>query len=127
MKLLRRLLNDEEFKSYKKSYDEDLKQKEAAIKKQRESISDMLSMMDKQREWMKHFLVFKDMEEIDRIMVAMLVKRICIHSDKSVSIEFWFEDEFERLIAFLETANRIEPNSVLASFFAQKKGGVQSA
>ena len=121
------LLNDEEFKSYKKSYDEDLKQKEAAIKKQRESISDMLSMMDKQREWMKHFLVFKDMEEIDRIMVAMLVKRICIHSDKSVSIEFWFEDEFERLIAFLETANRIEPNSVLASFFAQKKGGVQSA
>lgn len=121
------LLNDEEFKSYKKSYDEDLKQKEAAIKKQRESISDMLSMMDKQREWMKHFLVFKDMEEIDRIMVAMLVKRICIHSDKSVSIEFWFEDEFERLIAFWETANRIEPNSVLASFFAQKKGGAQSA
>lgn len=121
------LLDDAEFKSYKKSYDADLKQKETAIKKQRESISGMLSMMDKQQEWMKHFLLCKDMEEIDRIMIAMLVKRIRIHSDKSVSVEFWFEDEFERLMALLETANRIEPNSVLASFLNQKKGGSQSA
>lgn len=121
------LLDEEEFKTYKKSYDADLKQKENAIKKQRECISDMLSMMDKQQEWMKHFLVCKDTEEIDRIMITMLVKRIRIHSDKRVSIEFWFEDEFERLTALLETANRIEPNSVLASFLDQKKGGKQSA
>lgn len=121
------LLDEEEFKSYKKSYDADLKQKETSIKKQRERISAMLSMMDKQQEWMKHFLVCKDMEEIDRVMITMLVKRIRIHSDKSVSIEFWFEDEFERLTALLETANRIEPNSVLASFLNQKKGGNQSA
>lgn len=121
------LLDEEEFKSYKKSYDADLKQKETSIKKQRERISAMLSMMDEQQEWMKHFLVCKDMEEIDRVMITMLVKRIRIHSDKSVSIEFWFEDEFERLTALLETANRIEPNSVLASFLNQKKGGNQSA
>ena len=27
---------------------------------------------------MKHFLVYKDREEIDRIMLTMLVKRICV-------------------------------------------------
>lgn len=121
------LLDEEEFKSYKKSYDADLKQKEAAIKKQRESISDMMSMMDRRQEWMKYFFLYKDMEEIDRTMVTMLVKRIRVHYDKSISIEFWFEDEFERLIALLETANKIEPNSTLASFLAHKKGGNQSA
>lgn len=121
------LLDEDEFKSYKKMYDIELKQKEAAIKKQRENISDMLSKMDKQQEWMKYFLVCKDMNEIDRIMVSMLIKRIRVHSDKNVSIEFWFEDEFERLMTLLETANRIEPNSVLASFLAHKKGGNQSA
>ncbi|MCI6042345.1 zinc ribbon domain-containing protein [bacterium] len=121
------LLDEEEFKSYKKSYDADLKQKEAAIKKQRESISDMMSMMDRRQEWMKYFFLYKDMEEIDRTMITMLVKRIRVHSDKSISIEFWFEDEFERLMALLETANTIEPNSALASFLAHKKGGNQSA
>lgn len=121
------LLDEEEFKSYKKMYDIELKQKEAAIKKQRENISDMLSKMDRQQEWMKYFLVCKDMDEIDRIMVSMLIKRIRVHSDKNVSIEFWFEDEFERLMTLLETANRIEPNSVLASFLAHKNGGNQSA
>lgn len=121
------LLDEDEFKSYKKMYDIELKQKEAAIKKQRENISDMLSKMDKQQEWMKYFLVCKDIDEIDRIMVSMLIKRIRVHSDKNVSIEFWFEDEFERLMTLLKTANRIEPNSVLASFLAHKKGGNQSA
>jgi len=121
------LLDEDEFTAYKKSYDVDLKQKESAIKRQREDISDMLSMMEKQQEWMKHFLVCKDTEEIDRVMVAMLIKRIRVHSDKKVSIEFWFEDEFERLMALLETANRIQPNGVLADFLNKMEGGNQSA
>ena len=121
------LLDEDEFTAYKKSYDVDLKQKESAIKRQREDISDMLSMMEKQQEWMKHFLVCKDTEEIDRVMVAMLIKRIRVHSDKKVSIEFWFEDEFERLVALLETANRIQPNGVLAGFLNKMEGGNQSA
>lgn len=60
-------------------------------------------------------------------MVAMLIKRIRVHSDKKVSIEFWFEDEFERLMALLETANRIQPNGVLADFLNKMEGGNQSA
>ena len=77
---------------------------------------------------MKNFLVYKDTKEIDRIMVAMLVKRIRIHSGKMVSIEFWFEDEFERLAALLQTVNRIEPNEALTAFFDKnKKGGNQRA
>lgn len=37
------LLDEEEFKTYKKKYDYDLRQKEDAIKRQREDISDLLS------------------------------------------------------------------------------------
>ena len=122
------LLDEEEFRTYKKKYDADLKQKEDAIKKQREDITDLLSTIEKQQEWMKNFLVYKDTKEIDRVMVAMLVKRIRIHSGKMVSIEFWFEDEFERLVALLQTVNRIEPNEALTAFCDKnKKGGNQRA
>lgn len=68
------LLDEEEFKSYKKKYDASLKQTEEAIKKQRTEIADMQAALENQQEWMKHFLVYKDREEIDRIMLTMLVK-----------------------------------------------------
>ena len=122
------LLDEEEFKTYKKKYDYDLRQKEDAIKRQREDISDLLSTIEKQQEWMKNFLVYKDIEEIDRLMVTMLVKRIRIHSGKLVSMEFWFEDEFERLTTLLQTINKIEPNEALTSFLEKnQRGGNLSA
>lgn len=77
---------------------------------------------------MKNFLVYKDIEEIDRLMVTMLVKRIRIHSGKLVSMEFWFEDEFERLTTLLQTINKIEPNEALTSFLEKnQRGGNLSA
>lgn len=122
------LLDKEEFKTYKKKYDADLKLKEGAIKRQREDISDLLSTIGRQQEWMRNFLVYRDTKEIDRVMVAMLVKRIRIHSGKMVSMEFWFEDEFERLTALLQTVNKIEPNEALTAFLDKnKKGGNPSA
>ena len=42
----------------------------------------MQAALENQQEWMKHFLVYKDREEIDRIMLTMLVKRICVDSKK---------------------------------------------
>lgn len=120
------LLDEEEFKSYKKKYDATLLEKEEAIKRQKREISDMLSTIEKQQEWMQHFLMYKDTEEIDRTMVVMLVKRIRIHSGKSISIEFWFEDEFEKMNALLQTANKIKPDKALTAFLG-REGGFKSA
>ena len=75
---------------------------------------------------MQHFLMYKDTEEIDRTMVVMLVKRIRIHSGKSISIEFWFEDEFEKMNALLQTANKIKPDKALTAFLG-REGGFKSA
>ena len=48
----------------------------------------MQAALENQQEWMKHFLVYKDREEIDRIMLTMLVKRICVDSKKRLTIQF---------------------------------------
>lgn len=118
------LLDEEEFHAYKKKYDMELKQKEQAVERQRSDISDMLSAVDRQMEWMEHFLVYKDTQEIDRVMLAMLVKRVLIHKDKKITVEFWFGDEFERLAALLQTVNRIQPDRALEAFLEMEGGTV---
>ncbi len=68
----------------RKKYDASLKQTEEAIKKQRTEIADMQAALENQQEWMKHFLVYKDREEIDRIMLTMLVKKnLCGFKEKA--------------------------------------------
>lgn len=117
------LLEEEEFKAYKKTYDEELIQKEAAIKRQQEGILNLSATMDRQQEWMKRILLYKDIEEIDRTVIVVMVKRISISADKMVSIDFWYEDEYERLRSLLENINQAQPDAVLASFLEDSKEG----
>ncbi|GAA6410274.1 recombinase family protein [Blautia hominis] len=120
------LLDEEEFIAFKKKYNETLKQTEDTIKRQRTEISNMLSTLEKHQEWMRHFLIYKDANEIDRIMVATLVKRILVHSGKRISIEFWYSDEYERVVSLLHMVNNIQPGYPLTSFF-DVKGGIKDA
>ena len=117
------LLEEEEFKAYKKTYDEELIQKEAAIKRQQEDILNLSATMDRQQEWMKRILLYKDIEEIDRTVIVVMVKRNSISADKMVSIDFWYEDEYERLRSLLENINQAQPDAVLASFLEDSKEG----
>lgn len=117
------LLEEEEFKAYKKNYDEELMQKEEAIKRQQEDILNLSATMDRQQEWMKRILLYKDIDEIDRTVIVVMVKRISIRADKRVSIDFWYEDEYERLRSLLENINQAQPDAVLASFLEDSKEG----
>lgn len=120
------LLDEEEFKFFKRKYDKSLKQTEETIKRQRIEITNMLSTLQKHQEWMKHFLLYKDRMEIDRIMIVTLVKRISIHEGKRVSIDFWYQDEYERLVSLLHMVDHIQPNRTLNSFFTME-GGMNDA
>lgn len=120
------LLDEGEFQNYKKKYDASLKRLEMNIQIQREEIKDVKKNIEKQQEWIKHFLLYKDKQEIDRTMVAMLVKSIRIHANKSVSIVFWYGDEFEQLITFLQTANTVQKDGNVEAFL-DNRGGVRGA
>lgn len=120
------LLDEEEFISYKSKYDAMLKQAEETIKRQRIEISDMQAALEKQQEWMRYFLEYRNVEEIDRTIIALLIKRIKIHSGKQVTIEFWFEDEFERILSLLNIVNHVQPNIQLDEFLRRKEESVSA-
>lgn len=120
------LLSEEEFLFFKKKYNDSLKKTEDAIKQKHLEISNMLSALEKHQEWMKHFLIHKDKKEIDRIMIVTLVKRISIYKGKRVSIDFWYQDEYERVVSLLHIVDNLQPNLVLNSFF-DMEGGMKDA
>ena len=117
------ILEEEEFKAYKKNYDEELLQKEEAIKRQKEDILNFTATIDKHQEWMKHVLMYKDIEEIDHTVIAMMIKRIRIGVKKRIFIDFWYADEYERLISLLENLNQVQPDGALASSLDNRREG----
>ncbi|MFR0985243.1 MAG: zinc ribbon domain-containing protein [Frisingicoccus sp.] len=119
------ILDEEEFRTYKTKYDKQLEDIEEAVQKQQAEIGNIAETLEKQRQWMKYFLEYQDVEEIDHTMLVMLVKRIRIHEGKRVSIDFWFADEFERMLSLLQTANQVQPDEKLELFL--NRGGVQHA
>lgn len=120
------LLDENEFQNYKKKYDDSLQRLEISIQIQRDEIKDVKNNLEKQQEWMKHFLLYKDSQEVDRTMVAMLIKSIRIYEDKRVSIVFWYDDEFEQLTTLLQTANTIQKDGDVEAFLGNR-GGVRGA
>lgn len=117
------ILDEEEFRAYKKSYDGELLEKEAAIRRQKADILNLAATVEQQQEWMKHILVYKDIDEVDRTVIVMLVKRIRVSADKRITLEFWYEDEYERLVSLLENISQVQPDGVLASFLENRKEG----
>lgn len=116
------ILDEEEFRTYKKKYDLQLQQAEAAVKKQQTAISNMMETLEKQKQWMEYFLCYKDISKVDRMVISMLVKRVRVHSGKWISIDFWFADEFEQLVSLLQTVNEIQPNQALDAFLNGEGG-----
>lgn len=115
------LLDEDEFRIYKSKYDRQLKDLETAIQTQQEEIGNLRETLEKQQEWMRYFLEYKNAEDIDRVMLVMLVKRIRIHKGKRISIDFWYADEFEHMVSLLQTVNQVQPEQALDKFLA--KGG----
>jgi len=120
------LLDKEEYTAYKKKYDRALEDIEHATERQQKEIQDIQESVERHLQWLEQFLHYQDQKEIDRMMLVTLVKRICVHTDKRVTIHFWFEDEFEKLLYLLDTVNQIQPDKRLDAFLEGKEETVSA-
>lgn len=116
------IIDENEFRTYKLKYNQQLHRMEAAIKTQQAEIEHLSETLEQQRDWMEYFLKYKDAEEIDRIMLVLLIKRIRVSDKKHICIDFWFSDEFEHTLSLLEIIDRAKPDSMVSAFL-ERKGG----
>ena len=93
---------------------------------QQREIRNLQETLEKQQEWLEYFLEYQDRTEVDRLMLVNLVKRIEVYEQKRITIHFWFEDEFEKVLGLLETVNRAKPDLRVEAFL-KGKGAEASA
>ena len=93
---------------------------------QQREIRNLQETLEKQQEWLEYFLEYRDRTEVDRLMLVNLVKRIEVYEQKRITIHFWFEDEFEKVLGLLETVNRAKPDLRVEAFL-KRKGAEASA
>uniref|UniRef100_UPI003FED6A43 DUF4368 domain-containing protein n=1 Tax=Candidatus Fimivicinus sp. TaxID=3056640 RepID=UPI003FED6A43 len=52
--------------------------------------------------YLEAFLKYRNIQSLDRGILVELVKNIYVHEDKSITIEFNFADEYQRILDVIE-------------------------
>lgn len=71
-----------------------------------QSLQDEISMMEQgitnDNPYLEAFLKYRNIQSLDRGILVELVKNIYVHEDKSITIEFNFADEYQRILDVIE-------------------------
>lgn len=103
------LLDEEDYLFTKANYIE----KENELNLQKENVQnklfDLKNTLNKENEYIKQFLKFKNYKFLTRELLQTLIEKIVIHNDKSIEIFFKYENEYKRILNEIE---RVSKNAV---------------
>lgn len=71
-------MTKEEFLSYKRKYNADIDLLKQAIAELNEKLTDVLENRSERNRWMAHFMKFSTLEDLDRRVVAQLIRSITV-------------------------------------------------
>jgi hypothetical protein len=89
------VLSKEEHKTLKGKYNDDADAIIAANERLIHEINDALSCKHERQVWIEHFKQFANLSEIDRKVVAILIKSIRVEGKREITIEYNYQEEYE--------------------------------
>jgi len=90
------LLEKDEFSDFNALYSQKLSDAEKAVSRLRQDIELFASGGSSQEHWMEEFKEYHSVTEINRKMVASLIKEVVILSDGSADVSFIYDDDYYR-------------------------------
>ena len=79
---------------------------EKNIAELKKRIQKMLDGRGAKREWIEQFKEYRNVNELDRIMLVLLVEKVLVYEKNRVEIIFRFKDEFETTMNYIRTMER---------------------
>ena len=95
------ILSREEYLELSAIYDARIREGRLAIKNV-EAERDGVKDLPLESEWLTSFKKYPRIDSLDRVLLAELVSMIEVHSDKQITIHFKFEDQIQRVLAYLD-------------------------
>lgn len=99
------IITEDEFKEFKAIYDMQISDAEKSIERLKEEQKSFADDVESLCAWMKDFKSFGTIKELNHKILVLLIDRIYVGGDKTITVYFRYRNEFESLSKIVETVN----------------------
>lgn len=96
------IISKSEYLSLKEKFDKQLEQIEEAAANIKEEIKQYRETASAENQFIKHFLKYRNITELSREVIVELIEMIYVHEGGTITIDFKYQDEYQRLLDLLE-------------------------
>ncbi|WP_237037660.1 recombinase family protein [Mediannikoviicoccus vaginalis] len=110
------VISKEEYQLFRKNYTEKLTKLDESIKYRLKKQEDTKEKIDKNKSWIIDINKYKNLSEIDRLSVVMLIDKIFISEDKTIDVRFNHTEE----LSLLEEMTKMDKSDIKANTIKKK-------
>lgn len=110
------VISKEEYQLFRKNYTEKLTKLDESIEYRLKKQEDTKEKIDKNKSWIIDINKYKNLSEIDRLSVVMLIDKIFISEDKTIDVRFNHTEE----LSLLEEMTKMDKSDIKANTIKKK-------
>ena len=100
------LISKEEYLALKERFDRQLHQLDASIAHIKEELKRYEESASTENRFIAHFLKYQNIDALTREMIVELIEMIYVHEGGTITVEFRYQDEYQRLLDLIQEAER---------------------
>lgn len=101
------MITKEEYLALKAQFDQQLSQLESVIKNIKAEIQKYRECTNTENLFLTHFMKHKNITTLTREVIVELIEMIYVHEGGTITVEFRYQDEYQRLMDLLEEAKAV--------------------
>lgn len=104
------ILTQEEFKDFSLAYNDKITEIKTLIASFENEIEILSKGISDKQLWIEYFKAHKNIKSLNRELVVNLIEDIKVYNNKSIKINFKYEEEYKNLISYLESNMQVACN-----------------
>lgn len=104
------ILTEEEFKDFSLAYNDKITEIKTLIASFENEIEILSKGISDKQLWIEYFKAHKNIKSLNRELVVNLIEDIKVYNNKSIKINFKYEEEYKNLISYLESNMKVACN-----------------
>ncbi len=102
------ILTEEEYKDFNFAYNEKILEIKKLICNLEKEIETLSNGISEKQLWIEYFKTYKNIKSLNRELVINLIDDIKIYNDKTVEINFKYEEQYKSLFSYLENISDLQ-------------------
>ena len=95
-------ITKEEYFEYKQKYEKDIERIKDTIVKFEKNKEKEKNIINKNNKWIENFKIYKNIEKLDRDIIAELIDYIEVYENGKIKIHFKFKKDSKKLLGYIE-------------------------